>query len=39
MNFLEILKSLTKDGVEFVIVGGVAARLHGSTRLGYRSET
>jgi len=33
MNFLEILKSLTKDGVEFVIVGGVAARLHGSTRL------
>ena len=33
MNFLEILKHLTKDDVEFIIVGGVAARLHGSNRL------
>ena len=33
MNFLEVLQHLTKDGVEFVIVGGVAARLHGSSRL------
>lgn len=33
MNFLDVLNTLTEDGVEFVIVGGVAARLHGSTRL------
>lgn len=33
MNFFEILNALTADGVEFIIVGGVAARLHGSTRL------
>ena len=33
MNFLDVLQALTEDGVEFVIVGGVAARLHGSTRL------
>ena len=33
MNFLEVLQHLTKDGVEFFIVGGVAARLHGSSRL------
>lgn len=32
-NFLEILKHLRSGGVEFVIVGGVAARLYGSTRL------
>ena len=43
MNFLDVLNTLTEDGVEFVIVGGVAARLHGSTRLthdfGYCPET
>ena len=33
MNFLDVLNTLAEDGVEFVIVGGVAARLHGSTRL------
>jgi hypothetical protein len=33
MNFLDVLNTLTEDDVEFVIVGGVAARLHGSTRL------
>lgn len=33
MNFLSILEHLTREGVEFVIVGGVAARLHGSHRL------
>ncbi len=33
MNFFEVLNALTVDGVEFIIVGGVAARLHGSTRL------
>jgi len=33
MNFFEVLQALTTDGVEFIIVGGVAARLHGSTRL------
>ena len=33
MNFIDVLNTLTEDGVEFVIVGGVAARLHGSTRL------
>lgn len=33
MDFLEILESLTDSGTEFIIVGGVAARLYGSTRL------
>ena len=33
MNFLEILKYLSQNVVEFIIVGGVAARLYGSTRL------
>jgi len=32
-DFLEFLKRLADTGLEFVIVGGVAARLHGSTRL------
>ena len=33
MDFLEILQTLAERGVELVIVGGVAARLYGSTRL------
>ena len=33
MNFLGVLEHLSQEGVEFVIVGGVAARLHGSHRL------
>lgn len=33
MNFLSVLEHLSREGVEFVIVGGVAARLHGSHRL------
>jgi predicted nucleotidyltransferase len=33
VNFLEFLRNLTRRGADFVIVGGVAARLHGSTRL------
>jgi predicted nucleotidyltransferase len=32
-DFLELLKRLAESGLEFVIVGGVAARLHGGTRL------
>lgn len=33
MNFLEFLRNLAHRGADFVIIGGVAARLHGSTRL------
>ncbi len=33
MDFLRFLQALTDSGAEFVIVGGVAARLYGSTRL------
>lgn len=33
MNFLAFLLSLARGGADFVIVGGVAARLHGSPRL------
>ena len=33
MNFLGVLEHPSQEGVEFVIVGGVAARLHGSHRL------
>jgi predicted nucleotidyltransferase len=32
-DFLIFLEKLNDEGVEFVIVGGVAARLYGSTRL------
>ena len=32
-DFLKFLEKLSDKGVEFVIVGGVAARLYGSTRL------
>jgi predicted nucleotidyltransferase len=34
-NFLEILSQLDDRGVEFVIVGGVAAALHGSSRVTF----
>jgi predicted nucleotidyltransferase len=33
MRFLEVLQTLSQEGIDFIIVGGVAARLHGSTRL------
>jgi hypothetical protein len=33
IDFLTLLESLADSGLEFVIVGGVAARLHGSDRL------
>ena len=33
MNFLQVMQSLAEKEIEFVIVGGVASRLHGSTRL------
>lgn len=33
MDFLTFLQALSKSNAEFVIVGGVAARLYGSTRL------
>lgn len=33
MKFLEVLQTLSQNGIDFIIVGGVAARLHGSTRL------
>lgn len=32
-DFLKLLESLAETGLEFVLVGGVAARLYGSTRL------
>lgn len=32
-DFLTFLEKLSVEGVEFVIVGGIAARLYGSTRL------
>ena len=31
IDFLTLLERLAETGLEFVIVGGVAARLHGST--------
>ncbi len=34
-NFLEILQKLQSSGGEFVIVGGVAALLHGSDRVTF----
>lgn len=34
-NFLEILSQLHDRGVEFVIVGGVAAALHGTSRVTF----
>ncbi len=33
MDFLAILQRMAASGLEFVIVGGTAARLYGSTRL------
>jgi predicted nucleotidyltransferase len=33
IDFLKLLETLADTGLEFVIVGGVAARLHGSERL------
>ena len=33
MNFLQILQKIAESGADFLIVGGVAARLYGSTRL------
>ena len=33
IDFLKLLETLADSKLEFVIVGGVAARLHGSTRL------
>lgn len=33
VDFLKLLESLADTGLEFVIVGGVAARLYGSPRL------
>ena len=33
MDFLSILRHMAASGLEFVIVGGAAARLYGSTRL------
>lgn len=33
VDFLKLLESLADSGLEFVIVGGVAARLYGSPRL------
>lgn len=35
MNYLEILQHLTDAGGDFVIVGGVAAALHGSNRVTF----
>lgn len=32
-NFEQLLKALATHGVQFIIVGGVAATVHGSTRL------
>jgi hypothetical protein len=33
IDFLRLLETLAETGLEFVIVGGVAARLHGSDRV------
>ena len=33
MDFLQFLRALSRSGNDFVIVGGVAARLYGSSRL------
>lgn len=35
MNYLEILRQLTDAGGDFVIVGGVAAALHGGNRVTF----
>ncbi len=35
MDFLSILRRMAASGLEFVIVGGVASRLYGSSRLTY----
>lgn len=32
-NFAEILKTLVGGGVDFILVGGVAATVHGAARL------
>lgn len=32
-DFLKLLESLAESGLEFVIIGGVAARLYGGTRI------
>lgn len=37
-DFLELLERLTDSGLEFVIVGGVAARLHASARLTHEVD-
>jgi hypothetical protein len=37
-DFLELLKSLRANGGDFVIVGGVAALLHGGTRVTFDLE-
>ncbi len=34
-DFLSLLRNLTEGGCDFVIVGGVAAFLHGGTRVTY----
>ena len=33
MKFLEVLQAISQEDIDYIIVGGVAARLHGSTRL------
>lgn len=35
VDFLKLLESLADTGLEFVIVGGVAARLYGNSRITY----
>jgi hypothetical protein len=32
-NFAELIRILVHSGVEFIIIGGAAARAHGSARL------
>lgn len=32
-DFRGLLEALCREGVEFILVGGVAARIHGSARL------
>ena len=34
-DYARILRILTESGVEFVLIGGVAANLHGSARATY----
>ena len=33
MKFLDVLLAISQNDIDFIIVGGIAARLHGSTRL------